>query len=86
MGNCRYLVTTKDEADINCRIKGSLAKCRMSANTPVIVQRFLNINEIVFVYTDAHKKQLKEHDLVPRLEIVGGFVESEDAEIDFDEI
>jgi translation initiation factor IF-1 len=68
LGNCRYLVTTTEQADINCRIRGSLAKQRMAAGSAVIIESYLNVNSIIYIYPEQYVKLLREENLLPKLE------------------
>lgn len=84
VGNMRYLVTTKETADMNCRLRGALSKVRFGSGTAVIVESYLNVNNIIYVYNPKDVKTLRDMDLLPKLENTFQPEGSSSAEIEFD--
>jgi hypothetical protein len=75
VGNGHYMVTIQVKRDegffvnqeINARLRGTLARKKMPLNSIVIVEPYLNVNSIIYIYQEQHIKILKEDGLVPKI-------------------
>ena len=65
LGNGHVLVNIKDMPEINARVRGALAKRPIGMGTAVIVETYLNINNIIYVYPPEFMKELRKTDLLP---------------------
>lgn len=86
MGNGRYMVTTKEGREINAHVRGKLTRQRFSLGTAVIVEEYLNISNIIYIYQEIYKKQLRELDLLPNaVDVYGERIDDKGIEFDYQE-
>ena len=65
LGNGHVMVNVKDMPEINARVRGALAKRPLGVGTAVIIETYLNINNIIYIYPQEFMKELRKTDLLP---------------------
>lgn len=93
MGNGHFMVSVKDMPEMNARLRGSLGKKRIGPGAAVIVEVYLNVVNIIYIYPAEYMKDLKETGLLPKTQTSlmassdkEGEDEDEEEAFDFDEI
>lgn len=90
IGDMRFSIETKDRQILVAKLKGSLVKkCRLQAGMFVLVERVLNLNEIIHVYTSTESKDLieQEYFILSKEDMEESIVSfDEDKEINIDDI